>query len=128
MGVMITRRGGGSGGGGELAYCTFENEASYGVNTITIPELIGKKSFVIVADTVISGAGAVVVTLFPDGMSRVTYRNSGGSLYYTTRNSANTASDGFFDPTTGTVKMSGFGTGDSTKFAAYGNYRVHYAE
>lgn len=126
MSAFITRRGGS--GGGELAYCTFENKNSYGVNTITIPELIGKKSFVIVVDTYITGAGAVVVTLFPDGMSRETYRNSGGTLYNTTRNSANTASDGFFDPTTGTVNLSGFGTGDSSKFAAYGKYRVHYAE
>ena len=78
MGVMITRRGGSGGGGGEL-----KRVAVSGVKfkTMTVPELAGKNDFVIVAEGSFTNSSGFLAVSCVDGSiaaQYATYSSSNG--------------------------------------------------
>ena len=130
MSAFITRRGG-SGGGGELAYCDVKNDLSYNVSELTFPGLIGKNAFTIIRRGGVQKPTSQVITveLTPEGTARILYVTSSGYIYYESMGASTAATNNFFDPTTGKVNLNGFGTDNSYKFNYGGStYRAYYAE
>lgn len=128
MGVIITRRGG-SGGGGELAYCDVKNSQSYAVDNLTFPDLAGKEAFVIIAHATFSSGGVLSVERFSDGSGRMYYKNDSGSMYFYSMDASTAETKAFFNSATGEVNLKGFGgTSDRSRFSYSATYRAYYAK
>lgn len=118
MGVMITRRGGSGGGGGEL-----KRVAVSGVKfkTMTVPELAGKNDFVIVAEGSFTNSSGFLAVSCVDGSiaaQYATYSSSNG-FSWSLVNITST-----YDSATGSFDCSGLSSvyGFTTKATYYAYY------
>ena len=128
MSAFITRRGGGSGGGGELEVITGSHTVANALNVNTFSDLVGKKYWVM--EVPMSGTGTTVrginFLIYNDGILTAVHKY--GSTVTRKTADLNTESNGttFFDPTTGMVDIYGIPGARDSEWRWYASKTYNY--